>query len=273
MSDLSRQRITAALSTSWLGRKAYFFQAVGSTNDELRRLAQRGAAEGTLVVADRQTAGRGRQGRRWSAPAGSALLFSVLLRPEWPAAQAPWLTMIAGLAAAAAVEQVGAVSVGLKWPNDVVVDAANGTRKLGGILLEANVAAAPEGDRVTDVVLGIGLNVNMERFDLPDSLLPPTSIRLEQGAAVDRAALLAALLAALEQAYEAARSGVSPHEAWAARLVWRDRPVRITRPDRAAPVAEGRLAGVDAFGQLLIVDAAGRQIAIPSGDLSLRPSD
>lgn len=268
MSDLSLAQVESALDTAWMGRKAYYFRAVGSTNDELQRLADAGAPPGTLVVANTQTAGRGRAGRRWYAPPGTALLFSVLLRPRWGTERAAWISMIAGLAARRAVHAVGNVPARLKWPNDVVVGSGRDVRKLGGILVEAGF----EGERLARAVVGVGINVEMARQQLPKGNLPPTSIRLERGepgGQVDRPALLAALLAEFERLYEAADRGESPHASWNEALVWRNRPVCILQSDRQ-PALQGRFHGVDDLGRLLIVDDEGVSHAAPSGDLSLR---
>ena len=128
--DLSPELVNVYLGTRWLGRTLHFFPVVASTNEVLYELALAGAPAGSMVLADFQTAGKGRLGRRWEAPAGSSLLFSLLFRPGWPAAQAAWLTMMAGLATAEAVAGLTGVVVGLKWPNDVMIHTADGWRKV-----------------------------------------------------------------------------------------------------------------------------------------------
>lgn len=153
--------------------------------------------EGAVATADEQTEGRGRLGRRWEAPAGSALLFSLLLRPGVPGARLPELSVVAGRAVADAVEAVTGLRTTVKLPNDVLV----GGRKVAGILAEANE------DRV---VLGVGLNVRQRPEELPPRAVhPATSLALEGGAGVGRAALLATVLERLERAYDDWRAEVA----------------------------------------------------------------
>ena len=152
-------------------------------------LLEADAPEGALAVCDEQTAGRGRLGRRWEAPRGKAILSSVVLRPP-PARRAAELSLVGGIAAADAVEHALRLAVQIKWPNDVMVNRF----KVAGVLAEAR------GDTV---VLGIGINVNQRRDELPDGPPPPASLLTIDGVPHARAPLLARLLAALERAYEA----------------------------------------------------------------------
>lgn len=158
-------------------------EEVDSTNDEIRRLARASAADGTVVLADRQTAGRGRRGAAWVCPPGQALAFSVLVRPTEPKALWPRLALAAGLAVAEALE-TGGVSCGIKWPNDVWI----GGRKICGVLVEAGSDFA---------IIGIGVNVNVPSF--PEELSgSATSLLLETGEPQDRAGVLASILRRLE---------------------------------------------------------------------------
>ncbi len=153
MNDLSPERMTGLLTTERLGRPYIYFARIGSTNDEARRRADAGAAEGLLLVADEQTAGRGRLDRRWWAPPGSSLLMSLLLRPDLPLARAGQLTMCLGLSAVEGINRVTGLTPRLKWPNDLALDGL----KLGGMLSEVKST----GDRLEYAVLGLGLNVNL----------------------------------------------------------------------------------------------------------------
>jgi BirA family transcriptional regulator, biotin operon repressor / biotin---[acetyl-CoA-carboxylase] ligase len=176
------------------------FESIDSTNRYLLEEARGGAPDGLVAVADHQSAGRGRLGRRWEAPPGSNLLMSVLLRPDLPAGHRHLASAVVALAAADAVATVTGLTVGIKWPNDLL--GPDG-RKLAGVLAEADVAG-PAADGATPrapIVVGIGINVNWPRddSDLPDGLLgSATSLLWELGRPVDRAALLDALLDALE---------------------------------------------------------------------------
>src|SRR5688572_16226387 len=127
----------------------------GSTNDDLLADAADGAPDGTVLVADHQRSGHGRRGRSWEAPASSSLLVSILLRPDLAPEDLHLLTTAVGVAAAEAVDEELGITVGLKWPNDLVATTAEGERKLGGILAEASW----DGDRLAAVVVGLGLNV------------------------------------------------------------------------------------------------------------------
>lgn len=162
-----------------------------------QRLLDPDDTEGTVAVAEEQTEGRGRLGRSWHAPAGTAVLMSVLLRPEVASPRLPELTLVAGEAVAAAIRKLTGLEPAIKFPNDVLLDG----RKVAGILAEAS-----EGH----VVLGIGVNANQSAEELPpEAQTEPTSLRVELGRPVDRAALLAAVLAELEVAYDRWLSGTA----------------------------------------------------------------
>jgi BirA family biotin operon repressor/biotin-[acetyl-CoA-carboxylase] ligase len=258
VTPLSAEGIRAGLTTRFVGQNLVYLPETGSTNDVARRLAGEGAPDGTLVLTDHQTAGRGRLDRRWEAPPGSSLLSSLLFRPSLAPRQVQRLTMICGLAVADAVEATTGLRVGLKWPNDVVQEGG----KLGGILTEVGL----EGARVEYVVVGIGLNVNLDPARLPGKLLlPATSLSHLLGHEVDRLALLWALLQAVERRYLALQAGESPQVEWAARLVTLGHPVRVSLGDRLlAGVAEG----VNADGALLVRLADGHRETILAGDVS-----
>jgi BirA family biotin operon repressor/biotin-[acetyl-CoA-carboxylase] ligase len=180
-----------------LWREIRVIEETGSTNAVLLGEARAGAAEGLVLVAESQTAGRGRLGRSWSSPPRAALTCSVLLRPAGvpPSARA-WLPLLTGIAVAAALRAEAGVAAGLKWPNDVLV----GDRKIAGILAEAH------GDAV---VAGVGLNVTLTRAELP--VPTATSLLLENAACLDRGRLLAAVLTELASRYTAWAAG--PHAA------------------------------------------------------------
>ena len=153
MSKLSAETISAALTTRQLGRSLLWFTQIGSTNDVAHDQARSGAPDGLLIVADEQTAGRGRLDRRWWAPPGSSLLMSLLLRPALPPSRAGQLTMCLGLAAVEGIEAVTGLQPALKWPNDLLLDG----RKLGGMLTELRL----DGEQLAYAVLGLGINVNV----------------------------------------------------------------------------------------------------------------
>ncbi len=242
----------------------------GSSNADLLAAAGAGAAEGMVLVAEAQTAGRGRLGRRWASPPRAGLTFSVLLRPGGvPAALLGWLPLLAGVAAVASVRAVAAVEAALKWPNDVLV----GERKLGGILAERSGTA---------VVIGIGINVWQARADLPPDAAA-TSLVLTAGAGAAgpaagagglglRERLLAGLLDELGRWYESWRDQASPgdadacglHQEYVRRCATLGREVTVTMPG-TEPVT-GTATGVDAAGRLE-VRTAGGLVAVTAGDV------
>ncbi len=211
----------------------------GSTNADLLAEAQAGAAEGLVLVAETQTAGRGRLGRSWSSPPRAALAFSVLLRPVAVAPPArAWLPLLTGIAVAAALRDEAAVTATLKWPNDVLVD----DRKIAGILAEAH------GDAI---VAGVGLNVTLTGAELP--VPTATSLLLQNAACLDRERLLAAILTELASRYTAWTAGPDPAALRAEYLRWCvtvGRQVRVELPGGAA--LAGTATDVDETGRLAV---------------------
>lgn len=268
--ELSETSVRPVLTTTWLGRPYLYTEEIDSTNERMKAWAADPAyPSGTVLLAEYQSAGRGRLDRRWEAPPGTALLFSVLLRPRWPARQGSWLTMLAGLAVAETIEGVAGLPARLKWPNDVVlaVGESEEWHKVCGLLLD--VALTTGGDHLESAIIGIGLNVNIPRPAMPQSASPATSLLVAGGKPVSRRALLLALLERLERHYDAALDGRSPAEAWAARLITLGRPVWVTSLGSASPLA-GTAEGVDEWGQLLVRDAAGTLHTVTAGDVTLR---
>ena len=246
-----------------LWREVSVVARTGSTNADLVADARAGAPEGAVLVAEEQTAGRGRMGRGWLSPPRSALTFSVLLRPaNVPAARRGWLPLLAGVAVATAIRQVSALDATLKWPNDVLLRSG----KLAGILAEQS------GDAV---VVGIGVNVSTARHELPaptGSSRPATSLRLEGSPSLDRELLLGRMLAELERWYLAWRGTHLAGDAEASGLraayvrlcstIGRD--VRAELPGRAA--TSGLATGIDGDGRLVVRTTAG-DVAIGAGDV------
>lgn len=229
---------------------------IGSTNERARELLGRGAEDGLVVVADEQTAGRGRMGRGWHSPAGRSLSASVVLRRSIDAAEAWRLSLAAALAAAAACDPVAPVT--LKWPNDVV--APDG-RKVGGILIETAV----EGERLVGAVVGIGLNVDWERSAMPHDIRDRAVSLAELAATpVDRVALLARLLDALGDEVDLLDAGVIPLERYAARCATIG--ARVTVDDHGRRV-EGLATGLDERGGLVVEALDGRHHFV-SGEVS-----
>ena len=258
---LSMAHIADRMGDSAFGRLLRYHDEIASTNIEAKSIADAGAPEGTVVIAECQTAGRGRLGRRWVSPAGKGLLFSVLLRPSLPMGEAHLLTLVAATAAAQAIETQTGVSPDIKWPNDLFI----GDKKVGGILTEV----AGEQDEVDWVIVGIGLNVNTEYSELPVALRrTATSLKMVTGEPVDRSDLLAAILLSLEAHYrQAATDGFDETlSAFRARDYLLRRSVSVET--REGPVV-GKASGIDERGALLVELPHRQMRRFHSGDVSL----
>lgn len=266
--ELDETAVLPHLPTRWLGRPYTYYETIPSTNDRLKELAAQGEGEppaGTVLLADYQSAGRGRLNRRWESPPGVSLMFSLLLRPDWPAQQLLWLTMLASLAAVEAAEAQIAIPLGIKWPNDLLLLQDGAWYKWGGLLLEGNVG---QNGRLSQVIIGMGLNVNLSAAQLPEGITPVSSLTLVAGRPLDRRALLLDLLARLEAGYERADAGQSPQPAWRDRLITLGQPVTVSQPGK--PLLAGLAYDVDAWGQLLVQTENGQIQTIAAGDVSLR---
>lgn len=257
MDELTAQTILNGLRTDWLARNVVFFEMTNSTNTVASRLAQQGAPEGTLVIADEQTAGRGRLGRPWVAPHGTCLLFSLLFRPSLEARRAQGLTMVCGLGLRQAVRGVTGLPAQLKWPNDLLLHG----RKAGGMLTELSAQAG----HLDYVVAGIGLNVNVDAAQLPPEF-HATSLLTELGHSVSRVALLQRALEEIEARYHELQAGVWPLQEWAAALDTLGQRVRLNTTQGAL---DGRAESVDEEGALLVRQDDGSVRRVLVGDIGL----
>lgn len=236
-----------ARRAGWIGRHVHWLESTASTNDVAARLAESGAEEGTTVVAERQTAGRGRHGRVWISPPGAGLYVSVIVRPvtvlstgENPAAL---LTLASGVAIAEAVRAVTGLPAEIKWPNDVLI----GRRKLAGILAEAAVQAGA----LQFIVVGFGVNLQPAAY--PPELAPRvTSIEAETTRPADRALLFAEILAALGERYADLRAGRFDAILSAWRRLALSLPGAHVEWDSPAGVVRGRAQDIDRHGALLV---------------------
>jgi len=245
------------LETKRFGRNLVFEPTVGSTMDLARDAAHHGAAEGTVALADEQTAGRGRLGRSWITPRASNLTFTVVLRP--PRHVLRQVAMLAPLAVALAVEEATGVRTAIKWPNDV---HASG-RKLAGVLIETE----SDGSGEAIVLAGIGLNVNFDPREYAEIRDIATSLSVETGHPVDREPLLATVMLHFERLYDEAKAGGSLRDRWRERLAMLGQAVKVAAPGRTI---EGTAEDVDDDGSLLVRTASGDVVAIEAGDVTLR---
>jgi BirA family biotin operon repressor/biotin-[acetyl-CoA-carboxylase] ligase len=242
------------------------FDVVASTNDVVAGWLAQGAPEVALAVADRQTAGRGREQREWIAPGGAALLLSLGFRPpSMPVADGWRLGAVLALAAAEAAESVSGVpdgTIGLKWPNDLVAEAPDGSvRKVAGVLGESST----EGDILTSAVVGIGINCDWPASEFPPTIAPTmTSLREISRRRVDREAMLVELLDALERRYRALRRGDFDASGWTDRQRTTGRRLTV---ETGAATLEGYGVGVDPERGTLLLETANGVVAIGSGEV------
>lgn len=238
-----------------LGRGVEAHASIGSTNDRARALIDEPGGEGRAIVAEEQTAGRGRRGRTWISPPGVNLMLSVAVRPRISAADGWQLALAAALAARGACTAWAPIA--LKWPNDLVSDEG---AKVGGMLLETTI----DGDRVTSAVIGIGINVNWPRAEMPaDIAAGATSLCELADMPIDRADLLAALLDALDTELVAVESGTSPVSRYREACATLGTEVGV---ETATGRVEGLALEIDGRGALVVETAAGR-VALTSGEI------
>jgi BirA family biotin operon repressor/biotin-[acetyl-CoA-carboxylase] ligase len=244
-----------------IGWRIHYFDEVTSTQHVAAEMAEAGAAQGTVVIAEAQTAGRGRLGRSWHSPAGLNLYTTIILRPTRPIAEVPRLSLIAGIAAAEALTGVASGLVALKWPNDIWLNG----RKAGGIIAEA---IADTNQQLACVLIGIGLNLNLGREDIPEELRDKaTSVRIATGRRCDRIAIAAALFNRLNSRYmeneahgfAALRAEYEKYFALTGKMV--------TVVDGTSRIS-GRVSGIDADGAMILETAAGPK-RVMAGEVSL----
>ena len=267
----NREALTPAalerhLRSAVFGHRIFYYPTIGSTNDKALDLATAGEPEGALVLAEEQTGGRGRRRRRWDSRAHLGIYVSLVLRPGVPASRAPLFTFTAAVAVAETLRETCHLPSGIKWPNDVVV----GRRKVAGILGESRSS----DPCVREMVIGIGVNVNQLGGDFAAELHDrATSVRIETGARADRAPLLASILEGFERRYARVLAGGAAEllREWEAlSALPRGRHVTVEGP---LGRCEGRVAGVDDEGALLLETPDGGRARVPFGEIveALRP--
>ena len=251
--------ITDQIHTKWAGKTVHFARETDSTNLWIKRLAKEGAPEGTLALAEFQSAGRGRLGRSWEVPEGTSVMMSILLRPKFEPQYAPTLTLVMGMAVAKAVKKLG-FDVSIKWPNDVVVSH----KKICGILTEMGV----RDGKIDYAVIGVGINVNIKEF--PEEMADKaTSLYLESGREFDRSQIPGLVMEAFEEYYEkfAATCDLSGlKEEYESILANYNQPVRVLAKEPYEGVARGITDG----GELLVEKTDGTIVAVSAGEVSVR---
>jgi BirA family biotin operon repressor/biotin-[acetyl-CoA-carboxylase] ligase len=248
-------QIANRLTTRFIGRRIYYYRQVATTMTTATELAKKGAVEGTVVIAETQTSGKGRIGRTWLSPEGS-LAMSIILKP--PLKNLPHLVMIASLAVVSAIEQVAGLESRIKWPNDILI----GGKKVCGILIENEVA---EG-RVNYSDIGIGINVNFNPCDLPEIADIATSLSHEAGREISSIDIAAGLLNELERLYVEVQAGAPVHRDWLRNM---DTPGKRIKVDTGTAVEEGYAETVNENGNLILRRDDGTLTEILVGDVTL----
>lgn len=249
------------IRASVVGRTVHYLASVDSTNAALRALAEAGAPEGTVVLADEQTAGRGRAGRSWFSPPGLGLWFSVLLRPDRPPRELSAFSIVTAVSVARALRESSGVDARVKWPNDVVA----GDRKLGGVLLESLQGA---GGAIAHLVAGIGLNVNLEPGDLPPELAASaTSLRMLLGRPVPRLDVLRAVLSRFDEDWRLFEAdGLEAFRSrWIALSTTLGRRIEVARD---TGTVRGVAVGLSPAGALIVETEDGGRTEVWHGDVT-----
>ncbi len=243
-----------------IGKEIHVFQAIDSTNIKGMELGESGSPEGTIVLTETQTNGKGRLGRKWISPEGNIYL-SIILRPKILPSEAPLITLMAAVASASALRNALNIGVNIKWPNDIILDG----KKVGGILTEMN----SETDRVNYIVIGIGVNVNMDLSILPpDVRITATTIKEKIGSDIRRAEILSLLIKELDRWYKIfLNEGPGPVlDEWRGLSQGIGKKVKVTSLDS---VIEGLAEGIDDYGRLIVRLEGGRVEKVASGDVTV----
>lgn len=263
---LSQSEIASRLTTKWAGRKLYYLDVTGSTNNDAKRLAEEGEPHGTVVVADIQNAGKGRRGRAWQTLSGTALSFTILLRPGFTPDKASMITLVMALSVAEAVEEMTGVAASIKWPNDIVMNK----KKICGMLTEMTMT--PEMDEIQYIVVGVGINVNNAK---PEEFIEEiqdraTSIKIETGRQFGRVGLLDKVLVRFEHNFHVfmetldlsrLRAGYECH------LQGIGCEVRVLDP---AGEYTGISRGINDRGELIVEKENGEKVQVYAGEVSVR---
>ena len=263
---LSVSEIASRLTTKWAGRKLYYYDVTGSTNNDAKRLAEEGNPHGTVVAADIQNAGKGRRGRAWQTLSGTALSFTLLLRPEFAPDKASMITLVMALSVAEAVEEMTDAAVTIKWPNDIVVNK----KKICGMLTEMTMT--PEMDEIQYIVVGAGINVNNSSPDEFQEEIreTATSLRIETGRQFSRAELLKRILVRFEDNYETFLKTLDLsrlQEPYQRHLQGVGSEVRVLDP---AGEYTGISQGINEQGELIVFKENGEKVQVYAGEVSVR---
>ncbi|MBM4762100.1 biotin--[acetyl-CoA-carboxylase] ligase [Bacillus sp. B15-48] len=259
---VTADEIGLGLNTEFIGRHIHHEDIVDSTQKVAHRLASDGVIEGTVVVAEEQTLGRGRLDRKWYSPKYTGVWMSIILRPRLPLQKAPQLTLVTAVAVVEAIEEVTGISPQIKWPNDILING----KKVTGILTELQA----DSDRINAVIIGIGMNVNQQQADFPEEINHiATSLAIESGQTISRAALIQAVFARLEKLYLTyTKNGFYP-----IKLLWESYALSIGKKIIARTITgdiTGKAVGITDEGVLKIEQADGQISHVYSADIFIK---
>ena len=259
---ISAEEIVSGIETRVIGTQVLAYETVVSTQLLAHEVAGKGAPEGTIVIAEQQTGGKGRLGRVWHSPKGSGIWMSLIIRPEIPLPKAPQMTLLTAVAMAKTIQQHVGLNVQIKWPNDVFVSG----KKVCGILTELNA----ESDRINYLVIGIGINVNTTIEDFPPELATVgTSLRIEAGHEIRRSLFVQAFCREFEKLYDdyLAHGFSRIKTEWEANSLSLGRQVTVRTLQQTI---EGKAIGLDSEGVLLVEDSLGHLHNVYSADIEYR---
>lgn len=258
---LSKNEISSRLGTKWVGKTLYYYEDTDSTNADAMRLGEEGAEHGTLVVANHQNKGRGRRGRVWQSPVGTTISMSFLVKPEIAPGKASMLTLVMALAVAKGIEEACDLSTAIKWPNDILVNG----KKVCGILTEMKA----EMDYIHGVIIGVGINVNVESF--PEDLQSmATSLILEKGRKVSRAEVIERVAENFEEYYEKFMESEDLsllRDLYEERLISKGKAVKVLDPQGEYT---GISKGITDTGELVVETQDGKEQQVYAGEVSVR---
>lgn len=259
-----KKELEKYLNTGFIGRKLHYFGSLPSTNIEARKIAKE-SPEGTIVLSEGQTSGKGRLGRSWVSPKGKGIWMSMILKPNVEAKKVASISLVAAAAVSVALKDIG-IESGIKWPNDILVDG----KKVAGILSEASF----QGNNVDYVVVGIGINVNLEEDDFPETLKEKaSSLKIIEGQDINKVKLLALVLNHFEKLYQSFMVGGDLSETIEIvreGSVLKDKQVKIlgTSSEKTA-----RVQGIDGEGKLVVKYENGSVENLAYGEVSVRGLD
>ena len=258
---VSESELESRLDTAWAGKKIFYYESIESTNTQGKRLAEAGEGHGTLVIADMQESGRGRRGREWISPPGTGIWMTLILKPSLHPRSASMLTLVMAVSVAKACREVTGLEAMIKWPNDIVVNG----RKVCGILTEMSA----EMDCINHIVIGTGINVNMEQFPEEISSIA-TSLRIEASGPVSRGMLIERVLKNFESDYQLfiAKEDLSGLvEEYNNMLINKEKEIKVLEPGNEYT---GTTHGINERGELVVEKPDGSIENVFAGEVSVR---